>query len=133
MKRTLLITIFAALALAVPVAGAHAASPAGERVVVELALPASASGEQISAATDNLLGLLPVGSYTVNNRYSTLPYVGLSASPAALSVLRSSGLVTAIHRDGVVSASASKAKAKNKCKKLKKKKKAYKKCLKKAG
>jgi hypothetical protein len=130
MKRILLITVFAALALAVPVTSANAAAPAAERVIAELALPASASSEQIAVTTDQLLGLLPVGSYTVNNRYSTIPFVGLSASPAAMSVLRNSGLVTAVHRDGVVSASASKNA--KKCKKYKKNKKKYKACLKKA-
>lgn len=133
MKRILLITVFAALALSVPVTSANAAAPAAERVIVELALPAASNGEQISAATDNLLGSLPVGSYTVNNRYSTLPFVALSADASAMGVLRTSTLVTAIHRDGVVSAAASSgAKGAKKCKKYKKNKKAYKRCLKKA-
>ena len=117
--RILLITVFAALAMFVPTISANAA-PADERVIVELAVPASAGSDQITAATDSLLALLPVGSYTVNNRYTTLPFVGLSADSDALRAIRASNLVTAVHRDGVVSASGSKKKPGCKTKKQKK-------------
>lgn len=124
MKKLVLIAVIAAFAALLPASGASAA-PAQERVIAQLNLADGASPEQIAAATDALLAQLPAGSYAVNNRYSTLPYVALSAGPQALSVLRQSGLVVAVYDDGVVSAAtASKSK---KCKRGKKAKKTCKK------
>ncbi|MGH2958294.1 MAG: hypothetical protein ACRDKE_01710 [Solirubrobacterales bacterium] len=117
MKKLLLISLIAAFAVFLPAAGASAAAPAQQRVIAQLNVPADAAPEQIAATTDALLGALPLGSFSVNNRYSTLPYVALSAGPLALSVLQQSGLVVAIYRDEVVTA-ASKPK---KCKSSKKK------------
>lgn len=118
MKKLVLIALLAAFAAVLPVAGAGAAS-SEQRVIAELALPTGATPAQIATATDDLLASLPAGSYTLNNRYSTLPYVALSAGPIALSVLQQSGLVAALHSDGVVSAASKKSK---KCKRAKKKK-----------
>lgn len=117
MKKLVLIALISAFAVVLPATGA-AAAPEQQRVIAELALPAGATPEQIASATDALLGSLPAGTYTLNNRYSTLPYVALSAGPIALSVLQQSGLVAAIHSDGVVSAAS---KPKKKCKRGKKK------------
>lgn len=134
MKKLVLIAVIAAFAALLPASGASAA-PAQERVIAQLNLADGASPEQIAAATDALLAQLPAGSYAVNNRYSTLPYVALSAGPQALSVLRQSGLVVAVYDDGVVSA-ATASKTKNpktknpKSKKCKRGKKAKKTCKK---
>jgi hypothetical protein len=114
MKKLLLITVLAAAAALVPAAAANAAAaPAGQqRLIVTLALPANATTEQITSTTNSLLASLPAGDYTLNNTYSTLPYVALSAGPSALSVLQQSGLVAAIASDGVVSASSTATKCK---------------------
>lgn len=109
MKKLVLIALLAAFAVVLPATGATAA-PSEQRVIAELAMPAGATPEQIASATDALLASLPVGTYTLNNRYSTLPYVALSAGPIALSVLQQSGLVAAVYSDGVVSADAKKKK-----------------------
>lgn len=119
MKKILVISILAAFAAILP-AGASAAEPAQQRVIAQLNLAKSAAPEQIAATTDALLGALPAGSFSVNNRYSTLPYVALSAGPQALSVLQQSDLVVAVYRDGVVTAASKKTK---KCKGAKKKSK----------
>jgi hypothetical protein len=111
MKKLLVISLFAAFAVLLPAAGADAAAPAQQRVIVQLNLAEGAAPEQIAATTDALLALLPAGSFTLNNRYSALPYVALSAGPLALSVLQQSGLVASVFRDEVVAA-ASKAPAK---------------------
>jgi hypothetical protein len=120
MKKLLVISLLAAFAAFLPAAGASAAEPAQQRVIAQLNLAEGAAPEQIAATTDALLGALPAGSFSVNNRYSTLPYVALSAGPLALSVLQQSDLVVAIYRDGVVTAASKKTK---KCKGAKKKSK----------
>lgn len=117
MKKLALFALTAACIAVIPAAGASAA-PAQQRLIVQLALPAGAAPEQISAATDQLLASLPAGSYKLNNRYGTLPYVALSAGPIALSVLQQSDLVASLYSDGVVSAASKPAK---KCKRGKKK------------
>ena len=113
MKKLLVISLIAAFAALLPAVGASAAAPEQQRVIAQLNLAEGASSEQIAATTDALLGSLPAGSFTLNNRYSTLPYVALSAGPQALSVLQQSGLVASIYRDGVVTAASKKPK---KCK-----------------
>ena len=113
MKKLLAISLIAAFAAILPAVGASAAAPEQQRVIAQLNLAEGASPEQIAATTDALLGSLPAGSFTLNNRYSTLPYVALSAGPQALSVLQQSGLVASIYRDGVVTAASKKSK---KCK-----------------
>ena len=113
MKKLLAISLIAAFAAILPAVGASAAAPEQQRVIAQLNLAEGASPEQIAATTDALLGSLPAGSFTLNNRYSTLPYVALSAGPQALSVLQQSGLVATIYRDEVVTAASSKPK---KCK-----------------
>jgi hypothetical protein len=125
MKKLLVITVFAAFAAILPAVGASAAAPEEQRVIAQLNLVEGASPAQIAATTDALLGSLPADSFTLNNRYSTLPYVALSAGPQALSVLQHSDLVASIYRDGVVTAAATK-KPKN-CKHGKHAKKACKK------
>jgi hypothetical protein len=127
MKKLLLIALLAAVAAFLPAAGASAAAPAQQRVIAELNLAPGATAEQISAATDALLASLPAGSYSLNNRYSTLPYVALSAGSDALSVLQHSGLVANVYSDGVVTAASKPGK---KCKKSKKSKHAKKACKK---
>ncbi|MGB0873469.1 MAG: hypothetical protein ACPGYP_10100 [Solirubrobacterales bacterium] len=143
MRRLLLITlsmVIAAIAF-IPTASASS-NDSDQRVIVELAIAANSSSQQISDATDALLTELPAGSYTVNNRYNTLPYVALSIRPSAQSVLQTSNLVAAVHRDEAVSASRSakpgaskagkkSASGKKKCKKVKKKGKKTKKVCKK--
>jgi hypothetical protein len=121
MKKLLLISLIAAFAALLPATGAFAA-PDQQRVIAQLNVAGDATPQQISAATDSLLASLPYGSYSVNNRYSTLPYVALSAAPEALSVLKQSDLVVGVFDDGVVTASAAPKKAK-KCKHGKKSKK----------
>lgn len=116
MKKLVLIALLAAFAAVIPAAGAGAVTPE-QRVIAQLALPGDATPEQIAAATDDLLASLPAGSYTLNNRYSTLPYVALSAGPIALSVLQQSNLVAGVFSDGVVSAASKNTK---KCKRGKK-------------
>lgn len=112
MKKLALIALLAAcVAAAVPVTGAQADSKQ-KRVIVELAVPGGNSSSEIAAVTDELLGSLPAGSYTLLNRYVTLPYVALSAGPSALSVLRQSDLVVSVYDDGVVSAAAKHKKCK---------------------
>lgn len=142
MRRLLLIVVSAALAAVVlaPAGSASAASAnANQRVIVELAIPADSTAEQITAAGDAVLALLEAGSYEVTNRYTTIPYINLTVSPAALGVLNTSPLVAKVHNDGSVNASpstqatpavAAKPAAK-KCKKGKSKaaKKKYKKCV----
>lgn len=127
MKKLLLITVIAAVCALLPASGASATPVAPQRVIVELALPANASAEQIASATDALLATLPVGGYTVTNRYTTLPYVGLSAGSLTLSVLQHSGLVAQVYRDEAVSAASKPAK---KCKASKKKGKKKRRCKK---
>ncbi|MBJ7354682.1 MAG: hypothetical protein JHC98_07645 [Thermoleophilaceae bacterium] len=117
MKKLLAISLIAAFAALLPAVGASAAAPEQQRVIAQLNLAEGASPEQIAATTDALLASLPAGSFNLNNRYSTLPYVALSAGPQALSVLQHSDLVASIYRDGVVSAAAKKPK---KCKHAKK-------------
>lgn len=126
MKKLVLIALVSALAAILPAAGASAAPATQARVIVELNAGLNATPVQIASTTDAVLSTLPTGSFTVNNRYSTLPYVALSAGPTALSVLRASGLVVAIHDDEVVSA----ASKKKKCKAGKKSKKSKKSCKK---
>lgn len=142
MRRLLLIVVSAALAAFVlaPVGSAGAASSnADQRVIVELAIPADSNAEQIAAAGDEVLAQLPAGSYTVTNRYTTVPYIGLTVSPTALGKLKTTPLVVKVHNDGEVIASpsaqsdpavAAKPAAK-KCKKGKSKaaKKKYKRCV----
>jgi hypothetical protein len=106
MKKLLVITVFAAFAALLPAVGASAAAPEQQRVIAQLNLAEGASPAQIAATTDALLGSLPADSFTLNNRYSTLPYVALSAGPQALSVLQHSDLVVTIYRDGVVTAAS---------------------------
>lgn len=113
MKKLLLIALLAAFAAVLPVAGASAAAAPQKRVIAELNLAAGATPDQISAATDTLLAALPAGSYTLNNRYSTLPYVALSAGPDALSVLQHSDLVAGVYDDGVVTAASKTKKCKH--------------------
>lgn len=119
MKKLVLIALVAALAAVLPAATAGAAPAPQQRVIVEF-------NPELSTA-DAVLSLLPTGSFVVNNRYSTLPYVAISAGPTALSVLRASGLVVGIYSDGAVSA----ASPKKKCKAGKKSKKPKKSCKKK--
>jgi hypothetical protein len=114
MKKLLLIALLAAIAAILPAAGASAA-PQQQRVIAELNLASGATPEQISAATDALLAALPAGSYSLNNRYSTLPYVAISAGQEALSVLQHSDLVAHVYSDGVVTAASTTKKSK-KCK-----------------
>jgi hypothetical protein len=111
MKKLLAISLFATFVAILPAAGASAATPVQQRYIAQLNLAEGASTEQIAATTDALLGSLPTGSFTLNNRYSTLPYVALSAGPLALSVLQQSDLVVAIYRDGVVTAASSSKKS----------------------
>jgi hypothetical protein len=118
MKKLLVISLLAAFAAFLPAVGASAAAPEQQRVIAQLNLAEGASPEQIATTTDALLGSLPVGSFSVNNRYSTLPYVALSAGPLAQSVLQQSDLVVAVYRDEVVTAASKKSK---KCKSAKKK------------
>jgi hypothetical protein len=120
MKKLLAISLLAAFAAILPAVGASAAEPAQQRVIAQLNLAEGATPEQIAATTDALLGSLPNGSFSANNRYSTLPYVALSAGLPALSVLQQSDLVVAVYRDGVVTAASKKSK---KCKSAKKKSK----------
>jgi hypothetical protein len=123
MKKLLAIAVIAAVAAIAP-AAAEAAAPTPQRVIVQLNAPANATPEQITALTDTVLALLPASSFTVNNRYSTLPYVALSAGPTALSVLKQSGLVVSVYDDEVVSATAASSSKKGKnCKKPGKKSK----------
>lgn len=142
MRRLLLIAVSAALAIAfaAPVATANAASAnANQRVIVELAIPADSTAEQITAAGDAVLALLPAGSYEVTNRYTTIPYINLTVAPTALGVLKTSPLVADVHNDGSVNASpntqatpaAAAAPAAKKCKRGKSKaaKKKYKRCI----
>lgn len=110
MKKLLAISLIAAFAAILPAVGASAAVPEQQRVIAQLNLAEGSSPEQIAATTDALLASLPAGSFTLNNRYSTLRYVALSAGPQALSVLQQSGLVAAIYRDGVVTAASKKPK-----------------------
>ena len=117
MKKLLVISLIAAFAALLPAVGASAAAPEQQRFIAQLNLAEGASSEQIAATTDALLASLPAGSYTLNNRYSTLPYVALSAGPLALSVLQQSDLVVSIYRDGVVTAASTGPK---KCKHAKK-------------
>jgi hypothetical protein len=117
MKKLLVISLIAAFAALLPAVGASAAAPEQQRFIAQLNLAEGASPEQIAATTDALLASLPAGSYTLNNRYSTLPYVALSAGPLALSVLQQSDLVVSIYRDGVVTAASTGSK---KCKHAKK-------------
>ncbi|MBI2692395.1 MAG: hypothetical protein HYX29_10690 [Solirubrobacterales bacterium] len=121
MKKLLVISLLAAFAAILPAAGASAAEPAQQRVIAQLNLAEGAAPEQITATTDALLRALPNGSFSVNNRYSTLPYVALSAGPLALSVLQQSDLVVAIYRDWVVTAASQRTKKCNGAKKKKKK------------
>lgn len=144
MRKFLLISVTAALAAFVfmPAGSASAADgSADQRVIVELALPANASADQIAAAADAVIAELPTGSYSITNRYSTIPYLGLSVAPNALSILNASSNVVAIHRDEVVSVAPSapaavagsvKGKKAKKCTKSKTKagKKKYKACKK---
>ncbi|MGK2877314.1 MAG: hypothetical protein ACSLFF_01860 [Solirubrobacterales bacterium] len=120
MKKLLIIALFAAFAAILPAAGASAAAPAQQRLIAQLNLAEGATPEQITATTDALLAALPAGSFSVSNRYSTLPYVALSAGPQALSVLRQSDLVAGVYSDGVVTAASKKSKE---CKGVKKKSK----------
>lgn len=120
MKKLLVISLIAAFAAILPAVGASAAAPEQQRVIAQLNLVEGASPEQIAATTDALLASLPADSFTLNNRYSTLPYVALSAGSQALSVLQHSDLVASIYRDGVVTAASKKSK---KCKSAKKKSK----------
>jgi hypothetical protein len=113
MKKLLAIALIAAFAALLPAAGASAAAPTQQRYIAQLNLAEGASPEQIAATTDALLGSLPAGSFNLNNRYSTLPYVALSAGPQALSVLQQSDLVVAIYRDGVVTAASTSKKCKH--------------------
>jgi len=130
MKKLLIISLIAAFAALLPAVGASAAAPEQQRFIAQLNLAEGSSPEQIAATTDALLASLPAGSYTLNNRYSTLPYVALSASPLALSVLQQNGLVAAITSDGVVSASSVATKCKTaKSSKKKHAKAAKKKCV----
>lgn len=126
MRKNLLIALTVAIAafVFVPASASAANGDASQRVIAELALPYNAAPSQIAATTDQLLASLPTGDYSVNNRYSTLPYVALSAGPSALSVLQQSDLVAAVHSDRVVSAAKRKAgkkakKSKKSCKKSK--------------
>ena len=112
MKKLILILAVSAFAAAVPVTAAEASAPAQQRVIVELNVPANATADQISSATDSVLALLPAGSYTLNDRYTTLPYVALSAGPDALTALNGTALVTAVYNDGTVTASAAAPKCK---------------------
>lgn len=141
MRKFLLISVIAVVSAFVFVPAASASSDANQRVIVELALPANAAADQIAATADAVIAELPTGSYSVTNRYSLIPYLGLSVSPAALAILNSSSSVTAVHRDEVVSAAPSapaavaggvKGKKAKKCKKSKTKagKKKYKACKK---
>lgn len=120
MKKLLVISLIAAFAALLPAVGASAAAPEQQRVIAQLNLVEGASPEQIAATTDALLASLPADSFTLNNRYSTLPYVALSAGSQALSVLQHSDLVASIYRDGVVTAASKNSK---KCKSAKKKSK----------
>lgn len=147
MRKFLLICVFAAVsAFVVLPAGANAASSnADQRVIVELAVPSGASAEQITAAADAVIAQLPANSFTVTNRYSLIPYLGLTVAPTSLQILHTSELVVSVHNDGAVAATPGKpaespggvaggvagAKAK-KCKKSKSKAgmKKYKKCKK---
>lgn len=119
MKKLLIITVLAAVAAIVPATANAAAAPTAQpRYIVTLAVAPTATSVEITSATDLLLASLPAGDFILNNRYSTLPYVALSAGPSALSVLQQSGLVTAITSDGVVTASST-----TKCKTAKRSKK----------
>lgn len=135
MRRLLLIAVSAALAALVlaPVGSASASGgSANQRVLVELAIPADSTAEQIATAGDEVLATLPAGSYAITNRYSSIAYIGLSVAPDALGILNSSSLVAKVHTDGQVNASATAAKpAAKKCKKGKSKaaKKKYKRCI----
>jgi hypothetical protein len=113
MKKLLVIALLATFVATLPAAGASAAAPEQQRYIAQLNLAEGTSPEQIAATTDALLGSLPAGSFTLNNRYSTLPYVALSAGSKALSVLQQSDLVVAIYRDGVVTAASSSKKCKH--------------------
>ena len=122
MEFTKKLLIFSALLVAaalLPVSAASAAQPAQTRVIVTLAIPAAAPGEDqsatISQATDALLALLPGGDYTVTNRYTVSPYVAIAAGPTTLTVLSAmqhSGLVAAVERDVTVSAASGTKKCK---------------------
>lgn len=127
MKKLVPLALLAAFVAFAATSVANAAPVAKQRVIVELNVPAGATPAEISSATDAVLSLLPAGSFDVNNRYSTLPYVAISAGPTALSVLRASDLVVGISSDGVVSAASSKKKCKT-GKKSKKHKKSKKSC-----
>ncbi|MGH2905989.1 MAG: hypothetical protein ACRDKI_04380 [Solirubrobacterales bacterium] len=115
-KKLLLLTALLVAAALLPVTSANAAQPQRTDVIVTLALPAAVPGADQSAviaqATDTLLALLPGGDYTVNDRYTVLPYLALSAGPITLSVLQHSGLVAAIELDGTVTAASSPKKCK---------------------
>lgn len=110
MRKFLLISVVAAVsAIAFMPAGASAASSnADQRVIVELAVPANASAEQITAAADAVLALLPADSYAVTNRYSLIPYLGLTVSPTTLQILHTTPLIVSVHNDGAVAASPGK-------------------------
>ena len=121
-QKFLLIGALLVVSALLPVAGASAAPTAANqtRVIVTLAVPQSHpdASAAIAQTTDALLATLPAGDYTVINRPSVLPYLTLSTGASAMSVLRSSGLVAAIERDGTVSSSKVSGKGKRKCKVL---------------
>lgn len=110
MRRLLLIAVSAVLAAFVvaPAANAAPSSNSDLRVIVELAIPADSTAEQITAAGDELLAQLPAGSYAVTNRYTLIPFIGLTVAPTAMQALQTSPLVVAVHNDGAVNASPGK-------------------------
>ncbi|MFY9487076.1 MAG: hypothetical protein WAP35_00055 [Solirubrobacterales bacterium] len=117
-RKTLLlaVTVLATCVL-LPVSSAAAApSPAKTRVIVTLNVDAAVAAVDQSAAiaqsTDALLAVMPAGTFEVINRPVALPYLTLAVSPHALSVLKTSGLVTAVEADKTVSASTKKKKCK---------------------
>ena len=119
MEFTKKLLIFAALLVAAALlpASASAAKPLTQtRVIITLSVSADAEqGAAISQATNTLLASLPGDDYKVTNRYEALPFVAISGGPAtmaALLVLKQSGLVVAIERDGTVNASSTVKKCK---------------------
>lgn len=132
LKKALFVAAIMVIGSLLPVTAASA-DPADSqtRVIVTLATAdAAPSSETIATITENLLGTLPTGDYTVINRPVALPYLTLSVGASAMSVLQSSSLVASIERDETVSKAASAAKTKTKCKRVKRKGKKVKVCKK---
>ena len=69
------------------------------RVIVQLRVPAGAAPAEITTAQDALLAELAAVRYRILRRYTTIPFIALTVSEAALRVLSASPHVVSVRED----------------------------------